>query len=621
MRRARIWMNTMMLTLALNAHAAVERVEPPHWWVGMQEPTLQLVIEGPGVAALQARLDHPGVSLESSQRGDSANYLFLQLRIAPGARPGPLAIELLQDGRPAQRVSYELRERAPGSAQRPGFGTRDVVYLLVPDRFAQGGSAVREPDRRLDLSDKVDRRDPDARHGGDIEGIRQRLDYIAGMGFTQIWPTPLTENAQPRYSYHGYAITDPYRIDPRFGTLDDYKRLATEARAKGIGLIHDIVLNHIGVKHRWVADPPTRDWINEAGTRSITNHAHISVQDPHGAASDREGFVNGWFDSAMPDLNTRQPLLATYLIQNTLWWIEEVGLSGIRQDTYSYADKDFLARWSARVMAEYPRLGLVGEEMSDHAPMVAYWQRGQMNHDGYRSSMPSMMDFPLLAALRKALTTPEGHQQGWYQLYEALGLDFVYPDASKLMLFPDNHDTLRMMAAVKGDEALARMAYAFVATAPRIPQFFTGDEFGWRGPDPKHDGVLRQGFPGGWAGDAKDGVSGRGLTESERGMQDWLRRLLTWRQGQPLVHGGKLLQYVPRDGAYVYFRHDPLKAGRVMVVLHKGSAPLALKLDRFIDMVRPGQAARDVLAGRRFTLGDTLPLAPRSVTILEIDTP
>lgn len=625
MKRIRIWMNTMMLSLALPlaqaAPAAVERVDPPHWWVGMHDPALQLVLEGPGVAALQPRLDHPGVSLQSTQRGDSPNYLFVQLRIAPDARPGPLTLELMQDGQVRQRLAYELRPRAAGSAQRQGFGPRDAVYLVVPDRFAQGGSAVAHPDRRLDLSDRVDRHDPDARHGGDLEGIRQRLDYIAAMGFTQLWATPLTENAQPRYSYHGYAITDQYRIDPRFGTLDDYRRLAADARVRGIGLIHDIVLNHIGLAHRWVADPPTRDWINLPDTRAITNHAHISVQDPHAADDDREAFVAGWFDAAMPDLNTRQPLLATYLIQNTLWWIEEVGLTGIRQDTYSYADKDFLARWSARVMAEYPRLGLVGEEMSDQAPMVAYWQRGQANHDGYRSSMPSMMDFPLLAALRRALTTPEGPQQGWYSLYEALGLDFVYPDAARLMLFADNHDTIRMMAAVKGDDALARMAFAFVATAPRIPQFFTGDELGWRGPDPKHDGRLRADFPGGWAGDAADAVSGRGLSDGERGMQAWLRRLLNWRKGQPLVHEGRLTQFTPRDGAYVYFRHDPLQRGRVMVVLYKGQQPLALPLDRFASMVKPGQAAHDVLADRHFTLGETLPLAPRSVTVLDVDAP
>ncbi len=617
------WWMTMAVILGMQAApaaiAAIDRVEPPHWWVGMKEPALQLVVEGPGVAALQPKLDHPGVSLQSTQRGDSANYLFLQLRIAPNAKPGRVAIELLKDGKPRERLSYELRERAPGSAQRQGFGPQDAVYLLMPDRFAQGGSAVKQPDARLDLSDRVDRADPDARHGGDLEGIRQRLDYIAGMGFTQIWPTPLTENAQPRYSYHGYAITDQYRVDPRFGSHDDYRRLAAEARAKGMGFIHDIVLNHIGHQHRWVADPPTQDWLNQPKQRARSNHAHISVQDPHGAAGDREGFIEGWFDSNMPDLNTRQPLLADYLIQNTLWWIEEIGLSGVRQDTYSYADKDFLARWSARVMAEYPRLGLVGEEMSDHVPMVAYWQRGQLNHDGYRSSMPSMMDFPLLAALRKALVTPEGHQQGWFSLYEALGLDFVYPDATQLMLFADNHDTTRLMAAVKGDEALLRMGLAFVATAPRVPQFFYGTELGWHGPDPRRDGVLRADFPGGWAGDAKDAVSGRGLSELERRTQDWVRKLLVWRKGQALMHSGRTLQFMPQDGAYVFFRYDPLRSARVMVVMHKGEGALQLDLARFAEMVRPGQQALDVLSGKRFVLGAAVEIAPRSVSILEIE--
>lgn len=615
----RRWWMTMGLMLSLAAQATVERVEPPHWWVGMQEPALQLLIEGVGVAALQPRLEHPGVSLRATQRGDSPNHLFVQLHIGADAKPGRVAIELLKDGQPQQRLQYELRARAPGSAQRQGFGPQDAVYLLMPDRFAQGGSRVKQPDPRLDLSDRVDRQDPDARHGGDLEGIRQRLDYIAGLGFTQIWPTPLTENAQPRYSYHGYAITDLYRVDPRFGSLDDYRRLVAEAKAKGIGFIHDIVLNHIGLQHRWVADPPTRDWINLSDSRARTNHAHISVQDPHGAAADREGFITGWFDANMPDLNTRQPLLADYLIQNTLWWIEEMGLSGIRQDTYSYAEKAFLARWSARVMAEYPSLGLVGEEMSDHAPMVAYWQRGQLNHDGYRSAMPSMMDFPLLAALRKALVAPEGHQQGWYSLYEALGLDFVYPDAARLMLFADNHDTTRLMAAVKGDEALWRMGMAFVAVAPRIPQFFYGSELGWHGPDSRRDGELRADFPGGWAGDAKDAVSGRGLSEVERRSQHWVRRLFSWRKGQALLHQGRTQQYMPQQDAYVLFRHDPARTARVMLVLHKGEAPLQLGLERFVEMVRPGQTARDVISGERFVLGEQLSVPARGLRLLEID--
>jgi glycosidase len=615
----RWFISVLMIISTQVAYSAVDRVEPPHWWIGMRDPTLQLVIEGSGVAALQPRVTHAGVAIRSVLRGDSPNYLFVYLSIASNTAPGRITLELLFGGDVVERVSYELRARSPGSAQRQGFDSRDAIYLLMPDRFALGGSMIKEQRPNVDLSDEVDRSDPDARHGGDLEGIRQRLGYIASLGFTQIWNTPVTENAQPRFSYHGYAITDQYRIDPRLGSLEDYRKLVMEADAHGLGVIHDIVLNHVGHRHRWVADPPTRDWLNHATTGTRTNHAHISVQDPHGAVSDRESFVAGWFDGNMPDLNVRQPLLGDYLIQNTLWWIEEIGLSGIRQDTYSYADKDFLARWSGRVMSEYPRLGLVGEEMSDHAPMVAYWQRGQMNHDGYRSAMPSMMDFPLLASLRRALTTPEGFQRGWFSLYEALGLDFVYPNPSMLMLFADNHDTTRLMAEVKGDSALWRMGIVFVATAPRIPQFFYGTEFGWHGPDPRRDGVLRADFPGGWVGDPTDGVTGHKLADLELQNQNFLRRLLNWRKNQTLIHKGLTRQYVPENGAYVYFRYDPLRSTRVMVVLHKGHQAMELRVDRFSEMIRPGAVAVDVMTGQSIVIGEALTIAARGFLILEID--
>lgn len=604
--------------LAQAPSARIDRIEPPNWWVGLEHPTLQLVVEGPGVARLQARVRHPGVRLLSRKPGDSPNYLFLQLALAPHTRPGTLQLELLDQGRVVARHAYALLAREPGSAQRKGFGPEDAVYLIVPDRFAQGrAQPVVLPDG-ANFSDKLERANPGARHGGDIEGIRQRLDYIAGMGFTQLWCTPMTENAQPSTSYHGYANTDLYRIDPRFGSNDDYRQLVREARAKGLGVIHDIVLNHIGDRHRWMRDLPIHDWINH-GTRFVpTNHAHISVQDPYAAPGDRAAFVDGWFVETMPDLNTRQPQLAEYLIQNTIWWIEWAGLSGIREDTYSYADKQFLSSWSQRVMREYPRLNIVGEEMSDHAPMVAYWQRGQKNHDGYRSHMPSMMDFPLVAALRRALLAPESMQQGLFDLYQALGFDFVYPNPSNLMLFDGNHDTTRLMAELQGDEELARMALAFVATAPRIPQFFYGTELAWRGPYPRDDGLLRADFAGGWMGDASDAVTGRGLSTQEAGMQNWLRKLLNWRKRTPLLHHGKLMQYVPQDGSYVYFRHQPGQSGRVMVALNKNPQPLTLALDRFAEMIQPGLLAFDPISGRRFPLGATLELPPRSVLVLEL---
>ncbi len=608
---------------AARASAGIERIEPPNWWVGMKDPRLQLVVEGPGVARLSARLHHPGVALLGTRPGDSANYLFLELQIAPGAAPGDVPIELLADGRVAARLSYPLLRRAPGSAQRKGFGPEDAVYLIVPDRFAQGRAPGPQAPQTAappapDLGDPVDRAQPGARHGGDIEGIRQRLDYIAGMGFTQIWCTPLTENAQPAYSYHGYANTDLYRIDPRFGSNEDYRRLVADAKARGLGVIHDIVLNHIGDRHRWMRDMPTRDWINH-GTQFVqTNHDHISIQDPHAAPSDRARFVDGWFVDSMPDLNTRQPLLQQYLIQNSIWWVEWAGLSGIREDTFSYADKDFLARWSARLMQEYPRLGLVGEEMSDHAPMVAYWQRGQRNHDGYGTSMPSMMDFPLVAALRKALRAPEQAQQGLFDLYQALGFDFVYPDASRLMLFDGNHDTTRLLAEMQGDADLMRIALAFVATAPRIPQFLYGTELAMRGPDPRDDGLVRADFPGGWPGDASDAVTGRGLSPLAAATQDWLRKLLNWRKHTPLLHDGQLMQYMPRDGTYVYFRYRPGQPGRVMVAINKNGAPVHLHLADYPEMAHAGALAFDPFDGRHFRLEDGLAVPARGVLVLEL---
>ena len=413
----------LSLVLACSSHAAqvrIARIDPPNWWVGMREPTLQLMLYGTGVGRLEARVTHPGVRLQKTIRVDSPDVLFLQLRIASTTKPGDVEITLLDGGISVAKQHYELRARKIGSAKRIGFGPKDSVYLLVPDRFAQAGPAGgvhcsaegKSPDP---TSDCVDRERPNARHGGNLAGMRKHLGYIAEMGFTQVWPTPLLANEQPNYSYHGYAPTDLYKIDSRFGSNEDYFAFVREARALGVGVIQDIILNHIGRHHHWMKDLPTKDWIHhpdallDSEKYVETNNAHISILDPYAAPSDRVGFVEGWFDRSMPDLNTDQPLLAQYLIQNSIWWVESAELSGIREDTFSYADRRFVARWSDRLKQEYPNLNLVGEEMSDHAGMVAYWQRpgnGVRNRDGFATSMPSMLDFPLVAALRATLIKP-----------------------------------------------------------------------------------------------------------------------------------------------------------------------------------------------------------------------
>lgn len=602
---------TLLMSLSLSAAAAPatpsHRIEPPNWWVGMRDSALQLMLHAPGVADARPTLaPYPGVTLKSSHRATSPNYLFIDLDIAPSAPPGELTLTV-----GSRTLRYPLLARAPGSAERVGFGPQDAIYLIVPDRFSQGAALG-----QAGMREGLNRADPGGRHGGDLAGMRQHLGYIAGLGFTQIWPTPLLENNSANYSYHGYAATDFYKIDPRFGSNDDFGAFVTEARARGVGVIQDVVLNHIGSGHWWMADLPAPDWVNTWPAYTETHHARMTLQDPYASAADRKRFTDGWFVPGMPDLNQRRPEVATYLTQMTLWWIERYGLSGIRTDTYSYSDRDFLTRWSARVMQEYPRLNIVGEEWSPHPAVVSYWQRGKKNHDGYVSYAPSLMDFPMQTNLLAALTEADGPHTGLTKLYEGLAHDFVYPDPANLVLFDGNHDTPRLFSLLKQDAGLARIALAYMATTRRIPQLFYGTEILMQSPLERDDGRVRADMPGGWRGDTVNAFTGAGLTAAQRDMQDWTRRLFNWRKGERLIHDGALMQFAPLDGVYVFFRFD---AGRtVMVVLNKNARPAELALGRFAERIAPGQRARDVMSGQAFTLGQTLTVPARAPLVLEI---
>lgn len=608
----------LCLLLALAAHpahaATVERLEPANWWIGMKHHRVELMVHGDNVSVLTPRLSHPGVALVDVQRTGNPNYLFVTVEIGDRARPGTFDIEFLDGADVAARHPWRLDAREPGSAQRRGFDASDAIYLITPDRFANGdpGNDVVPGLRET----RVDRTAPNARHGGDIAGIRAQLDYIAGMGFTQIWSTPLLENDQPSFSYHGYAITDLYRIDPRFGSNDDYRTLAREARERGIGLIMDVVLNHIGSEHWWMRDPPGADWINNAGSYVETNHRRTTVQDPYAAPADHAGFTDGWFVPTMPDLNQRNPHLARYLIQNTLWWIEYAGLSGIRQDTFGYADADFLSAWAKAVMDEYPGLAMVGEEWSDNPAIVAHWQRGKVNPSGHVPHMTSMMDFPLKTALRGALLQPDGWESGWVPLYEALANDFLYPDPYSLVVFAENHDTARLLAHLDGDVGLWKTAMAYLATIRGIPQFYYGSEVLLRGPRERNDGELRADMPGGWPGDSASAFTGEGLPAAQREAQDYLRTLLSWRKRTPVLHTGRLQHFAPVAGIYAYFRYDD--GATVMVALNKDAEPAELALDRFGDFIHPGSRGRDALTGEPIALDRPLRLPAKSATLVEI---
>ena len=616
--------NRLLPALALAAFAwsaqaqSIDRVEPPFWWTGMKHRPLQLMLHGSQLAGLAVRVQRPGVTLKRSIALPNPDYLVLELEIAPGAKPGPLTIELQRAGRTVLSQPYELRARQAGSAQRQGFGPGDAIYLVVPDRFADGDPSN---DNVEGYGDTADRANKGGRHGGDLKGIADHVDYIAGLGFTQLWPTPLVENRQPAYSYHGYSATDLYRVDPRLGSNEDYLRLVQQARAKGLGVIMDLAPNHIGSGHWWMKDLPAPDWLNNAPPHDYveTNHRHVTAQDRYAARADQARFTDGWFVPTMPDLNQRHPVLATYLVQNAIWWIEAFGLSGIRADTYPYSDKAFLARWSGAIMAEYPKLSIVGEEMTEHASMVAYWLEGHRNHDGYVSHMPSMMDFPLHGALRQALLEPEdrGYGVGLGRLYEALVEDQQYPRPEKLVLFNGNHDTSRIFSALGEDEALTRMATVYLATIARTPQWFYGDELLMGSPVERDDGQVRADFPGGWAGDRASGFTGEGLGDAPRRMQAWVRRLFQWRKGSAAVQRGSLVHYAPDRGTYTWFRIDAASGQRVMVVLNKSEAPVELDLRRFGQVLPPDSRGTDILTGTRHELGGTLEVPPRSAMVIE----
>ena len=590
---------------------AIQHVEPMNWWVGMKSSDLQVMVHGEKIAELAPALAYPGVRIASVERTDNPNFLFVNLKIGATTRPGELKLQLKRGKDVVTTVPYRLDARRKDSAARRGFDSGDAVYLIVPDRFANGNPANDDAGMR----EKSDRGNPDGRHGGDLAGMQAQLDYIRNLGFTMVWPTPLLENNQQAYSYHGYALTDYYKIDPRFGSNEDYRNYVAAANARGIGVIHDVVVNHIGTGHWWMRDMPSSDWINH-GTRFVkTNNQHTVAQDIHAAPEDKAGFVDGWFDTTMPDVNQKNKLVARYLIQNTLWWIEYANLSGIREDTYSYADPAFLNDWNRAVRAEYPHLNVVGEEMDDRPYMVAYWQKGVVNRDGFRSELPSVMDFPLVDTAPKALTAPEDSGQGLIRIYETIAADYLYADPLKLMVFPDNHDRPRALAQVDGNVDLLKTDLVLMATTRGIPQVFYGTEMLIQGPKQRTDGVLRADMPGGWAGDTVNAFTGTGLTDAQRDMQHLVRTLFNWRKTSSAVKYGKLTHYIPGDGHYVYFRHDGRQT--VMVVLNKNPQATQLDLARFAGMVKQARQGRNVLTGAAVDLRAPLALPAMTSVVVE----
>ena len=603
---------TLWLFATFPALASIT-VSPPNWWVGMQQPQVELMLHGPDIANNTVRIDSKGVTLKSVNRLESDNYLFVTLD-TQHAKVGNVLITLSDPDGNLQTITYSLKERTKNSQNRQGFSARDAIYLITPDRFA---NANINNDNLDGYQEGVARNLKGGRHGGDIEGIIEHLDYIADMGFSQIWTMPMLENDMPRYSYHGYSITDHYTIDPRYGSNTDYIRLSKEAAKRGIGLIMDMVLNHIGSHHEWMNDAPSKDWINNNGQYIGTTHRREALHDPHAVPSDIDGFSKGWFVPSMPDLNQENPHLATYLIQNAIWWVEYANLSGIRVDTYSYSDKAFLSQWSNRLMDEYPALNIVGEEWSINPVITSYWQAGSVKYDHYNSALPSVMDFPLQHAVSKALTEKEDWNSGLSVIYQMLASDFLYGDANNLVIFADNHDMSRIVTQCNGNVNCWNMAMTFFLTARGIPQVFYGTEILMGNPGTDDHGVIRSDFPGGWPGDTVNGFTGEGLSEQQQWAQSRVKQLLSLRKLYPLVFEGGFKHYAPKHGVYSYFRYalDNTSSPMIMVILNKNETDKEVDISAYHEMINDKKTLIRLSNNKHYAASDKIRLAPMSAAV------
>ena len=594
-------------TFALN----VDRVEPMFWWVGMKNPTVQLMVHGQEIAMTEISLTYLGVKIQTISRQENPNYVFIDLSISPEAKAGSFPIQFRKNKKEVVSYNFELKNREPHSADRKGFDQSDVIYLITPDRFVNGN-----PDNDVAVTEKElpNRSDKNGIHGGDIHGIKNSLDYLLGMGFTSVWLNPVLENNMTQVSYHGYSTTDFYKVDAHLGTNESYREFGQAVHQKGMKLMMDMIFNHIGSEHWWMNDMPSADWLNNYPEYKITTHRRTVNQDPYASEVDRKAMSDGWFVASMPDLNQRNPFLVNYLIQNSIWWTEYIGLDGIRMDTYPYPDKFAMAEWTRRMLEEYPGFYMVGEEWSMNPGIVAYWQKGKVNKDGFVSDLPGLMDFPMNDAVIQGLKNPGN--DGFVRIYEELANDFQFAHPEKLVIFPDNHDMMRFYDQLDNKIDLMKMGLVWYATTRGIPQFFYGTEVLMTSPGPKEDGKIRADFPGGWAGDAVNAFTGAGLTSQQKDVQDFVRKILNWRKASPVIYTGELKHFVPIDNIYVYFRYN--QNSKVMVVLNKNAQEKTIDTDRFAEVMANCTSGKEIISGTTITDLKYLKVPASSAMIIEL---
>ena len=608
----------VLAILASHAAVTVDRIEPTNWFVGLKDSSVQLMVYGNGIRDAEVSIDYAGVTLDSLVRLDSPNYLLLYLNTR-GAQPGTMKVTFKQ-GRSKKTVNYQLLAREMSGDKRMGFTNADVLYMLMPDRFADGNPSNNQIAGMQAY--KNDRNEPSLRHGGDIEGIRQHLDYFTQLGVTALWFTPVLENNSPdghgHSTYHGYATTNYYKVDPRFGTNEEYCRLIDEAHSRGLKVVMDMIFNHCGDYHPWLKDMPSHDWFNQPDYKNNylqTSYKLTPVMDPYASQVDLKETVEGWFVPSMPDLNHHNVHVMNYLIQNSIWWIETAGIDGIRMDTYPYAYADAMARWMKRLDNEYPNFNTVGETWVENPAYTAAWQRG--NKMGKPESyLKTVMDFSFYEKMDSARhEETDGWWRGYNRVYNSLCLDYLYPNPDGVMAFIENHDTDRYLHNGQ-DVAALKQALALLLTIRRIPQLYYGTEVLMNGTKQVTDGNVRKDFPGGFPGDSHNAFTAEGRTPAQNDMFNWLSVLLHWRQGNKVITDGKMTQFIPHDGIYVVAR--TLGSRHAVTILNGTTSEKMMKLERYNEVFGTATVARDVPTGRTISLADgTITLAPRATLVLE----
>ena len=607
------------------SNTTLERVEPPHWWISFKNNTLQLLVKDDNIGVSKPSINYRGVTIDKFHTARSKNYLFIDVTIDETVKAGKFDITFTFDDNSKKTHTYELKSREKSAESYKGFDSSDAIYLITPDRFA---NADESNDVNKKLKDQsLDRTDGYKRHGGDLQGITNHVDYISDLGFTAVWPTPVLMNDMPQGSYHGYAITDYYQVDPRFGTMTDYKKLANKLREKGMKLIMDQVANHCGIEHWWMKDLPFEDWVNDQKNyednidnwnykfANFSNHRRTTNQDTYASKSDRKGNNEGWFVEGMPDLNQRNPFMANYIIQNSIWWIETLGLGGIRQDTYPYPDKNFMSNWAGAIMNEYPNFSIVGEEWSYNPLLVGYWQTGANNKDGYVSNLKSTMDFPMQKAMIDGINEVESWDTGLVKLYEGLANDFYYATPKDIMVFLDNHDKSRLFTEVKEDVTKAKMALSYMLVLPRIPQIYYGTEILMNDTaKPGDHGLIRTDFPGGWNGDQVNVFTGKGLSKAKKEMQNFTKKMLNYRKSSKAIYEGKTVHFAPFMGTYFLFR---IKDDETVVhIINKNDKPIRIDLKRYAEVGLEGKTLKNIITGEEFVWGDVINFKEKGSIVL-----